>query len=208
MYERIFETLAQFEPHLEIIRGVAGAAGMVAGAIAKRRVQESILRLNQRQTEFENSTFANTEQGLQLFLETLDRIQFEYSERKRVRLEGLLVSSWIDPRTAEVVFDEISFFRDAVLSFTEAHITILSGLQNGKRTFGELGSDADMTLVVLNELCSRYVFATRSMPTPNSTLQELDRRTPEDQIRMCTYVLNDRGERFFSYICKTQALNS
>lgn len=165
------------------------------------------------------NVFAESDAGQQLLELVLREAEIEHSDAKRERLANLLVSSWIRGEVPEVVFDESLLFLRATTEFTESHVAVLDALatagRKGSTTFVDLAKIAagttlqeveakQIAIIVLDDLCSRYVFANRAWglnePDAKMTILSSENLSAEGIARNCRHAITARGERFVEYV--------
>lgn len=168
-----------------------------------KRLEETVSSLSLFKSMFDKSEFSTSEAALQLFEEIMVLIAKEHSRKKRVRLTNVLVGSWVDEGDVEVVFDRASFFASAVVEFTDLHVAILSQLETCRFAglgFDELEGAPEVKVIYLNDLCARFGMVHREKTSENETIQTIDRRTPEDAIKMMDYSIKQQGKNFIRYV--------
>lgn len=184
------------------------------------RVEQTLRRIVDRLQLLDVNQSAASEAGMQLLELVLREAQLQHSEAKRKRLANVLVASWVDDRPPEETFDESILFLRAVSEFGDTHIAFLNFLYAAGPAaavpFNELAKlvvlpldranaeASQVTLVVLNDLCSRFAFAKRAwdlnQPEKSGQMLLTSNLSPEGIARKCFHAITDRGFRFVKYI--------
>ncbi|KAA1258930.1 hypothetical protein LF1_14540 [Rubripirellula obstinata] len=153
--------------------------------------------------------FAKSEAGFHLLEEVVDRVSREHTEQKRQHFANLIVSSWLDNRPVQLIFDEASLFARAIDRFTNSHIAIIQHLYDAEEKtsvkydeLGKVAGDRDCH-ILLHDICGEFGLANRSWglhQTTSPALMVSTNLSPEGIARNCLHAITPRGRRFVSKV--------
>jgi len=203
---------------------LAGLYGTWATAQRLKRAEELFEKLS-RYRGLTFTQFATSDAGFHLLENVVQRVEAEHMAAKRERFANLLVSSWIDDRPHQAVFDEADLFLRAIDRFTDTHLHLLSQLYDGgvkaSVPFQQLQESVEnapaqtnlsgMTLVALNDICSAFAMANRSWDLnrpKDGKLMFSGSLSPENISRKCYHAITHRGIRFIEHVIRGPKLDA
>ncbi|HBJ33846.1 MAG TPA: hypothetical protein DDZ51_03580 [Planctomycetaceae bacterium] len=218
LIEQIQTGLTNYVPKL------ASLYGTWATAQRLKRAEELFAKLSQYHG-LAFTQFATSDAGFHLLENVVQRVEAEHLASKRERFANLLISSWIDERPHQAVFDEADLFLRAIDRFTDTHLQLLGILYDGgvkaSIPFQQLQESVEnapeqtnlrgIALIALNDICSAFAMANRSWDlnrTKQGALMFSGNLSPENISRKCFHAITHRGIRFIEHVIRCPKLDA